>query len=1062
MAKPVFLKLFSSAVFALFLLLQTAAAQQQTAPVRQQAFDRLQSITQLAIPEWRFNEGDPLYAESTTFDDSTWKNYKIGEEWTSGPAWFRGRVRLPETFSGYAIQGSALRFRLRISGENPVHLAVYFNGSKAAEGNDLDPMLVTSSAQSGAEILIAIRADVPGGRTTFSAAQLELDATADRPDPRIFYQEALSCDALITGTAPGVEHAQRLDAALQSLNWTSLEHGDQHGFDQSLSAAREKLRALSPWLKTLSIQATGNSHIDMAWLWPSTETVEVVRNTFSTVLRLMREYPDFTFTHSSAVTYAWMQEKYPKMFQEIEQRVKEGRWEPVGGMWVEPDLNMPDGESLVRQLMVGTRFFKSTFGKDIRIGWNPDSFGYNWQLPQIYKRSGMDFFVTQKLYWSDTTKFPYKLFWWEAPDGSRVLTYFPHDYGNPIEPVNMARDLAQYTTLTGIPQIMHLYGVGDHGGGPTRSMLATAHTWEKPEAIYPRLKLGTAQAFFDSLAPQLSSVKVPTWKDELYLEYHRGVYTSQANIKRDNRLNEELLLNAEKFSAFTSLGGRKYPQDDLNYAWKRVLFNQFHDVMAGSAVAAVYADAAREHAEARRIGSEALDGALAEIAERANTAGQGVAVLVVNPLSWARTDAVEVQVQFPAMPRSVVVRDAKGRELLADIVASDAKLQRVTVRFIAQNVPPLGYEVVHIAPGAGRAKAASQLKATDNSLETEFVRLKFDRNSGCIASLFDKKSNREVLAPNACGNLLQAFRDLPREYDAWNIDADYEKQRWDINKADEVKLTEHGRTRATVRVTRRFQHSTFVQAISVSPLSPRVDIHNSVEWHEQHVLIKAAFPLSVESKFATYEIPYGSIQRPTTRNAPAERAKFEVPALRWADLSDATHGLSLLNDSKYGYDGRDNVLRLTLLRSPTYPDPHADQGHQEFTYSLYPHGGGWANAGTVQRGYELNYKLIARVAGPHAGDLPAEYSFAALAPANLILTAVKKAEDDNALIFRFYDSAGRGGSARLRVPQGVSGAVETNLMEKEERSLSIQNGEVSVPVKPWEIKTVKVQFAAKP
>ena len=383
MTKSVFLKLLSPAIFALLLLLQTAAAQAPTPSPRQQTFERLQSVTQLAIPEWRFDEGDPLYAESTSFDDSGWKTYKIGEEWTSGPAWFRGRVRIPEAFTGYAIQGSTLRFRLRISGENPVHLAVYFNGNKAAEGNDLDPVLLTTSAQPGTETLIAIRADVPGGRTTFSAAQLELNATADRPDPRIFYQEALAADAMIMGTAQGAEHAQRLDAALQSLNWNSLEHGDQRGFDQSLSAAREKMRAISPWLKTFSIQATGNSHIDMAWLWPSTETVEVVRNTFTTVLRLMREYPDFTFTHSSAVTYSWMQEKYPKMFQEIEQRVKEGRWEPVGGMWVEPDLNMPDGESLVRQLLVGTRYFKSTFGKDIRIGWNPDSFGYNWQLPQI-------------------------------------------------------------------------------------------------------------------------------------------------------------------------------------------------------------------------------------------------------------------------------------------------------------------------------------------------------------------------------------------------------------------------------------------------------------------------------------------------------------------------------------------------------------------------------------------------------------------------------------------------------------------------------------------------------
>jgi alpha-mannosidase len=1032
----------------------------QAASAHQQSLERLKAITELQLPGWRFVEGDPLNAETAGFDDSGWKTFRVGEEWNTGPAWFRSRVQLPEKFGGYAIRGGTLHFRLRISGENPVHLAVYFNGAKAAEGNDLDPVLLTTNAEPGTTIVIAIRAGVPGGRTSFSQAQIELDAPSNRPDPRLFFQEALSAQILIAGSPATDANSKNLDSALDTLDWSTLERGDQSGFDQSMNRGRERLRSLLPWLRTFNIQATGNSHIDMAWLWPWTETVEVTRNTFDTVLRLMREYPDFTFTHSSVVTYAWMEEKYPKMFEQIQQRVHEGRWETVGGMWVEPDLNMPDGESLVRQLLVGTRYIKQKFGVDVHIGWNPDSFGYNWQLPQIYKRSGIDSFVTQKIYWNDTTKFPHKLFWWQSPDGSRILTYFPHNYGNPIEPVEMARDLAEYTNLTHIPTLMHLYGVGDHGGGPTRSMLQTAHQWGGSDVVYPRLKIAPVQAFFDSMKPQLPSVNVPVWNDELYLEYHRGVYTSQAALKRDNRRNEELLLNAEKFSALSSLRSGKYP--DLSYAWQKLLFNQFHDVMAGSAVGAVYQDAARDHAEVRHIAGEALDRSLSEIASHVQTSGDGVPVLVVNPLSWTRNDMVEVHVQFPTLPASVVVKDAKGRELSSDVVASDAATGGVTVRFLIEQLPALGYEVVHVVPGNSVAPAKSSLKAADDTLENEFIRVRIDRGSGCITSLLDKGSNREMLASGACGNLLQAFYDKPREYDAWNIDADYEKQHWDINKADEVKLIEQGRTRTAIRVTRHFRDSTVVQEISVSPRIPRVDIHNSVDWREHHILLKAAFPLSVQSDFATYEMPYGSIRRPTTRRTPAERAKFEVPALRWADLSDDSHGVSLLNDSKYGYDCRDNVLRLTLLRSPTYPDPNADQGHHEFTYSLYPHTGSWSEAGTIARGYELNYKLLTRVEMPHRGDLPSTYSFAALEPANLILTSVKKAEDDNSLLFRFYEAEGRNSQARLRVPIGATSAVETNLMEKEEGSLQLRENEVRLSVQPYQIRTLKVRFANRP
>ena len=1041
--------------FVIILSASTAAFAQPAGP-HDATINRLTSITVLPLTEWKWHPDDGALArpESPAVDDSQWPTFKVGDEWSSGPVWFRRQVEVPAKMGGYDTAGATLRLRLKIWGENPVHLTVYYNGAKIEEGNDLDPLIVTRNAGPGQKILVAVRANVPGGRTGFYFGQLELEGASSRPDPRRLLQEFLSTEAIVK-THPGSGREQVLDRTATAIDFSALDRGDQAGFDRSLEKSRATLAELRPWLKTFSIRATGNSHIDLSWLWPQSEAVEIVRNTWTTTLQLMREFPDFTFTASSAAAYQWMEDKYPTLFAQIQQRAKEGRWEPIGGMWVEPDLNIPSGESLVRQLLTGTRYFHAKFGVDIKTGWNPDSFGYNWQLPQIYKKSGIDYFITQKIYWNEVTKFPYKLFWWESPDGSRILTYFPHDYGNPIDPVRMAEDVALYEPAMHSPELMHLYGVGDHGGGPTRSMLENAEQWKRDDSIYPKLSLGTAQPFFDNLGRKAPQMQIPTWNGELYLEYHRGAYTSQANTKRNNRHNEVLLLNAEKFASVASLWGKPYPQQDLNYAWQKVLFNQFHDIMAGSSIAAVYKDADHDHAEVRRMAQASIDSSLSAIAARADTSGQGTAIVVYNPLSWPRSETVNVSLSGSFEHASV--QDAQGKPALSQIVSRNAATNHVTLQFLATGVPAMGFKVFRVASGGEPGQ--SDIRASGLTLENEFLRVVVDKNSGCITSLADKRGGGEVLAQGACGNLLQAFHDLPHNYDAWNVDANFEDKKWDLDKAESVELTESGPLRAVIRVTKKFQSSTFVQDLTLAAHTPRLDVRTSVDWRERHVLIKAAFPLSARSNFATYEIPFGSIQRPTTRNTPAEKAMFEVPAQRWADLSDERHGLSILNESKYGYDGKDNVLRITLLRSPEYPDPHADEGHHDFTYSLYPHAGTWNAAATPQRGYELNYPLIAKVELAHAGPLGSQHSFVQLEPGNLIMTAVKKAEDDDGLVLRFYEWAGKPATAKLTLPEGATRAVETNLMEKEQGPLAIDQGSVSIPVKPYEIKALKVTFA---
>ncbi len=962
------MKLLSCLSIVFFLLASSSSiAQSQTAPVDsyKPVLDRLQSIVVIPLDNWRAHAIDLPHGEDPALSTSDWDSVQAKKTWTPPSRWLRTAVTLPEKLNGYSVRDSRVKLDVNVDSNQEINVSIFANGNMIArtDGEGQIPIVLTEKAQPGQKFDIAVRVIAWGGmgccggeaNAQLSQAQLLIEPPASRPDPAIFRLEVLSAEPLIVAYDDGkAERQQQLDAAVKAVDLAALDSGDQQAFDNSLRAAQTKLEVLRPYMKQFSVQAVGNSHIDMAWLWPWTETVEVVRNTFGTALELMREYPDFKFTASAAQAYTWIEEKYPSMFAEIQQRVKEGRWEVIGGMWVEPDLNMPAGESLVRQILYGKRYFQQKFNVDVNIGWNPDSFGYNWQLPQIYKRSGMDYFVTQKLLWaSEFTKFPYRFFWWEAPDGTKLLTYFPSDYANTIDPQKMARDAAVYGPMlykydggkNAAPpdslRMMYLYGVGDHGGGPTRNDLDVAERWKKPDVVFPNLQLTTAFDYLTNLGKNEDKLNIPTWKGELYFQYHRGVQTTQSEEKKGNRKNEVLILEAEKLASIDMLLGGSYPQDGFDTSWKKILFNQFHDILPGSGIHINYVDAARKYAETSRFSNDTIDGALKDIATRVNS--PGISVLVFNPLSFTRTDVVEVEAQFPTVPgppKSVIAVGPNKEWLLSEIVSSEPATGKVRVRILAPDIPATGYALIQLLPASPKLTVATPemtaksvhvqrplLHATDTSLENEFIKLTVDAKTGCMTSLIDKRTNTEALAlpvqsegapaptPDGkpCGNLLQTFVDKPKRWDAWNIDADFVNQHWDLMQAEDVKLLENTPLRAVIRVRQKFQNSSFIQDITMYPGVPRVDVNMQAEWHEKHILLKVAFPLSARNDNATFEIPYGTVERPTTRNTPAEKAQFEVPALMWADLSDATHGFSLLNDSKYGYDAKDNVLRLSLL-----------------------------------------------------------------------------------------------------------------------------------------------------
>jgi alpha-mannosidase len=1048
----------------------------------------LGGLEMLPAETWRVHTGDLAHGEAVGLDDAAWPEVKAESVGSTEAMWFRRTIRVPERLHGYDLTGAKISFAFDIWAEGPVPVIVYFDGRRVAMGEAMEPVSLFEDVRPGQKIVVAVKALDTVDAKHFAGANLKIEFAAGRPGPDVVRAEAVSAEYLLPALVGSPELKEKqsvLEAAVDAVDVGALAAGDQAAFDASLRAAQRQMEALRPLLAGAEYQLTGDAHIDAAWVWPWTETVDVVRRTFGTALQLMREYPAYTFSQSAAAYYAWMAEKYPAMDREIAGRVKDGRWEVVGGMWVEPDLNLPDGESIVRQLLLGTRFFRQQYGAEVHVGWNPDSFGYTWQLPQIYKKSGIDFFVTQKMDWNETNRLPLKLFYWQSPDGSRVLTYFPHNYTNYIEPVRMAEDFnVAREENPGAAEMMHLYGIGDHGGGPTRSMLDAAAVWMLPDKVSLRAQFGTAEGFFREIEPKIDSahmpvwnyaamaagagklpepaagkVSVPVWNDELYLEYTRGVYTSQAAEKRNLRRSEVWMTDAERWSAMDWLAGATYPAGELNEAWKKVLFNQFHDIAAGSSTGVVYKDAQRDYDDVRLVTDAVRGKALGDLAAGIDTraAREGEVPLVVwNALGWARTGVAEVSVELPEDASAVEIVDELGV-----VVPSQSEHGRLS--FLAEDVPSVGYRVYYAR--AARSEAANggiaRVAGGRIELKNDALRVSIDAKTGCIVELVDVKTGFNAIAAGGCGNQLQSFVDQPKDYDAWNIDAGTLDHAEPL-VPDEVKLVEDGPLRASVRIAYAWRSSKVVQTVSLVRGMDEVDVASEVDWHERHTLLKAAVPLAASGPMATFETAYGSIERPTTRNNSWEAAKFEVPALRWVDLGDAAHGLSLLNDSKYGYDAKGNVLRLSLLRSPTSPDAEADQGEQRFAYALYPHAGGWKQAETVRRGYAFNDALQAEQVAAHPGSSAKGRSFIGLVQRNLVLSAVKKTEDGDGLLLRFYEGAGEAGTATLMLPRGVASATLTDLMERPlGAALAVKGDAVEVPYTPYAIVTVRVAFAAR-
>jgi alpha-mannosidase len=772
----------------------------------------------------------------------------------------------------------------------------------------------------------------------------------------------------------------------------------------------------------------GNSHIDAAWLWPWSETVgDVIPNTWRTSLKLAAMFPGYVFAGSAAAYYEAMDRLQPTLADSLRAAERAGQWAIVGGWWVEPDQNIPSGESLARQGLYGQRYFQRRYGHRARVGWTPDSFGYPWTLPQIYKLAGLDYFVTQKIRWNDSTQLPYDAFWWEGRDGTRLFTYNPFGYDHDLAPRQLILDrLDDRRRNAGIHQQIVLYGVGDHGGGPTIEMLERAEELRRVPT-FPVMQYDSPDHALASVRATQSDTTFPVWRDELYLEKHRGTYTTQARQKWSARRSETAARTAEALAAIDTAA---YPRARFEGIWHRVLFNEFHDILPGSGIHQIYLDASAQYDSAWAALDTITRGSFRHLAARMDTRGAprgAVPVVVFNALTWPRSDVVRLP-----------------------LAGGD------TATFVAQGVPGLGARVYWVKTGT--ASLISRLPAPTvgpNFIENAFVRVEVDTATGAITRLYDKRNHHDALAPGGRANVLQIFGDLPREWDAWDIGY-VPGQEWDVTATSGVERhADAGEAR--LRLVRRWGNSTFAQALVLGRETPFVDVVNDVDWHESHKLLKVAFALGVSPDSATFEIPYGTIGRSCRPRTQAERAKYEVSGQRWADLSGSTFGVSILNDSKYGWDCHENVLRLSLLRSPHEPDSLADRGRHHFRFAIYPHAGGWQAARTERLAAEYNLPLLATTEPIHGGPLGREVGFASVDAPGVEITWVKRAEDSDALVLRLVEWSGRPASATVTLRPTILSAHTSNFLEDPGANVPVTAHTLRLPLRPYEIATVIVE-----
>ncbi|WP_148410870.1 alpha-mannosidase [Murimonas intestini] len=867
------------------------------------------------------------------------------------------------------------------------------------------------------------------------------------------------------------EYGELLGILNRTVNCLDMRKTDSREFAESIRRASEELRRQTEKLPAspVTVSCVGHTHIDVAWLWTLEITREKAARSFSTVFKLMERYPEYLFMSSQPQLYMYVRENQPELYKKIKKRAEEGRWEPEGAMFLEADCNLTSGESLVRQCLYGKMFFREEFGADSRILWLPDVFGYSAALPQIMEKCGIDSFMTTKISWNETNKIPFDTFWWEGIDGTKVLTHFvttrdyekngkrvatnnefntsfSTNYNGYIEPSQIKGAWQRYQQKALNDNILVSYGYGDGGGGPTEQMLETGRRLGAGKYGCPKVKLEKAGDFFERLHRTADDSEFPVWSGELYLEYHRGTYTSMEKNKRSNRMGEFALLNSECWSELAmEKTGRLYPAEEISKGWEILMRNQFHDILPGSAVREVYEDSEREYRELAAITAEVENEALECLAKQ--ILGEEGDILIFNSNGVPSSELVEI-------PRD----ELPGQEIKGVLCGNEIYpvqyTERGTALFQAKDVPPKGWK--RLSPVKDSSEyTADDFYCTEEETVTPYYYLKWN-DAGQISSFYDKKAGRELLQPGKCGNVLMTYEDKPHKFDNWNLFEYYREKQWPVEKLVSRKIIEQGPVRMALELSWVYLDSSITEVFYFYPGSPRIDIHAHIDWQEDQILLKALFPLDINTCEASYEIQYGNVKRATTANNSWEQAMFEVCFQKWMDISEYDYGVSFISDCKYGAGVRKNEVGLTLLKSGLYPNPEADRGRHDFVYSVFPHRGSWQEAGTVEQAYGLNNPPKFRIKKEYGGKLEGEYAKVQTGNPNIIAEVLKRSEDGQAEILRLYECWNRRTRTQLAFGEEFQSLYLCNMLEEEECKLAEKGCTADIEFAPFEIKTLKI------
>jgi len=988
-----------------------------------------------------------------------WRSIEEGDWWgePDGTFFFKNRIRVPKVFSALPVELELVtptEMLLRISGR----LTNAFDPNRSR-------ISLLKKAQGGERFSLEFEAYVRsapddgrvkafGGHGCVQSWRSPRLVSIDPVVERFLLDVELAVDVAFCEMADEEVRSYLRKAVDKALQGVDRDTQDRLCFRRSLDAAgqalKEALRRIPAVEHPGRLALVGHSHIDVAYHWTVRQGVRKNARTCLVQLALMDDFPEMLYCHTQPFLYEQLEIHYPELFERIKKRVEEGRWELVGGPYVEPDCNIPSGESLIRQCLLGKRYFLKAFGKDVDTCWLPDVFGNSWILPQILRRSGIRYFVSNKMStWNDTNAFPHNNFRWRGVDGTEVYACVPASHFiSWLDPDQLLSNWVGFQEKETVRESMNMYGFGDGGGGLTREMLERARRIEAFPGL-PKTRLVAGKAYLDEAFSHAEDLSV--WDDELYLEMHRGTFTTKGLLKRLNRKCESTAREAEIWSSLASLQGIDYPGDRLTRAWKKVLVNQFHDILPGSHTTPVGKEAEKSYRQALKALESVRQEALEALSLDFSTKEQpGVPWLLFNALGWERDGLVEIPVDGQGPWRCV---DADGERCPSQLVGEKG-VRRLLVW--SPTLSCVGGCVVYLQQGESDDDV-KRVKITERKLENPFFKIRINQR-GEMTELWDKRARRSVLSKGQKANMVQLFEDKPGVYEAWDIVKTYQEKSWDLPAADRISVVEEGPLRAGIQVERSFFQSRLVQRIWIYAHVPRIDFETRVDWHEHNKLLKVAFPVDVLSRRAAYDLSYGAITRPTHQNTSWDQAKFEVCGHQWADLSEASYGVSLLNDCKYGYDIQGNTMRLSLLRGPIRPDPDSDQGEHSFTYSLYPHLGTWQDAGTVRASRELNDPIFPMEASRHDGRYRGEHGYLNLSGRGVHLGALKRSEDSEDLILRLVELHGGREQAGIDWDRTLQSVKECDLLERTERNVPSGKRGFSFSMLPFQIRTFRLVF----